>query len=94
MKKKTTLELRIEADLAEWTLLNRIKERLNEYNFQQRIRRGLELLQIIDDNYVVEATKTMFGSDIILTQKQIDEFKPVCLQVALEDLDKVYPVID
>ena len=93
MKEKTQLERQIEASLAEWTLLQRIKERLNEYNFQQRIRKGLELLVIIDDNYVVEATKTMFGSDIILTQEQIDEFKPICLKIALEDLDKLYPVI-
>jgi len=94
MKEKTKLELQIEEKLAEWTLQQRIKERFNEYNFQQRVTKGLEILTAIDDDYVRNMAKVMFGEDVELNERQVTDLRPICIEVALEDLEKLYPIID
>jgi len=94
MKNKTSLEHHLEAVLAETTRQIYIKEKINEYNIKQRMRRGMELITAIDDEYVCNMSKAMFGNDIDLNPQQIEVLRPICIEIALEELEKLYPIVE
>jgi len=78
-----TLERQIEYTIKEWIDRKRYIKIVNEFFFQQRIANASHVIKMIDDNYVKESAKVIFGEDVELTQIQVDELKPVCIDTVL-----------
>lgn len=91
---KTELEHLIEQTLERWHFIKTANKQSNEYNFKQRITKGMEMLKAVDDDYVCEAAKVMFGEDVELTQERIDVLRPACIEIILAKIDQMFPLYD